>query len=126
MKITYSQALSFQKFAKVVEHCKFPLRTAFRINTIRRGVEDHLNFYFEEISKLLEQYATKDINGKLEIDEQGNYKIVPEKIQECNEKIVELLNFDFELEVPKLEIGDLETLEISMEEIEGILPFIAE
>ena len=126
MKITYSQALSFKRFAKTIEQHKFPLRTAFRISVIRRGVETNLNFYFEELSKLLEEYAVKDVNGKFEVDEQGNYKVIPDKIPECNEKINALLNFEFEIEASKLELADLESLELSVEELASIYPFITE
>lgn len=126
MKITYSQALSFKRFAKTIEQHKFPLRTAFRISVIRRGVETNLNFYFEELAKLLDEYAIKDENGNFEVDEHGNYKIVPDKISECNEKINALLNFEFEIEASKLEISDLESLELSVEELSAIYPFIQE
>lgn len=126
MKITYSQALSFKRFAQTIEQHKFPLRTAFRISVIRRGVEENLNFYFEELSKLLDEYAIKDENGKFEVDEHGNYKVVPDKIPECNEKITNLLNFEFEIDAPKLELDDLESLELSVEELSSIYPFIEE
>jgi hypothetical protein len=126
MKITYSQALSFKRFAQTIEQHKFPLRTAFRISVIRRGVETNLNFYFEELSKLLEEYAVKDENGKFEVDEHGNYKVIPDKIPECNEKINALLNFEFEIEASKLALEDLESLELSVEELASIYPFIEE
>lgn len=126
MKLTYSQALSFKRFAKTIEQHKFPLRTAFRISVIRRGVETNLAFYFEELQKLLSEYAIKDANGNFETDEQGNYKIVPDKIPECNEKITDLLNFEFEIEASKLALEDLESLELSVDEIASIYPFIEE
>ena len=126
MKITYSQALSFKRFAQTIEQHKFPLRTAFRISVIRRCVETNLTFYFEELTKLLDEYAIKDENGKFEADENGNYKIAPDKIPECNEKITNLLNFEFEIEASKLELDDLESLELSVEELSAIYPFIQE
>jgi hypothetical protein len=126
MKITYSEALSFRNFYAKIKDNKFPLRTGYRLNCIAKAIDNHFSFYQEQLAAILGEYAEKDEMGNIARDENGNFKVPPEKIPECNTKLNELLAFEFEIEAKPLNISELEALELEMDEIEGIMAFITE
>lgn len=126
MKITYSEALSFRNFYAKIKENKFPLRTGYRLNCIARAIDNHFPFYQEQLAAILGEYAEKDAQGNIARDEEGNFKVPPEKIMECNMKLNDLLLFEFELEAKPINISELENLELEMEEIQGLTSFITE
>lgn len=126
MKITYSEALSFRNFYAKIKDKKFPLRTGYRLNAIAKAIDSNFSFYQEQLAAILGEYAEKDESGNIKRDEEGNFKVPPEKIPECNMKLNELLAFEFEVEAKQLNISELEALELEMDEIEGIMAFITE
>ena len=126
MKITYSEALSFRNFYAKIKDKKFPLRTGYRLNAIAKAIDNNFSFYQEQLAAILSEYAEKDESGNIKRDEEGNFKVPPEKIPECNMKLNELLAFEFEVEAKQLNISELEALELEMDEIEGIMTFITE
>lgn len=126
MKLTFNDALSFRGFYTKIKDRKFPLRTGYHLNCIAKAVDPHFSFYQEQLSQIFNEYAEKDANGEIVRDEAGNFKIVPDKIAECNTKLNELLMFEFEIDAKPLNISEIENLELQMDEIQGILPFITE
>ncbi len=126
MKLTFSDALSFRNFYAKIKERKFPLRTGYHLNCIAKALEPHFSFYQEQLTQIFDEYAEKDENGQIVRDETGNLKILPEKIAECNVKLNELLAFEFEIEAKMLNISEIESIELSMDEIQGITSFITE
>lgn len=126
MKITFNDALNFREFYTTVRDQKFPLRTGYRLNCLLKALEPHYSFYQEQLTSIIEENAEKDTNGNLIHNEDGNFKIPPEKIMECNEKINELLSFEIEIDAKPLNVSEIETLELPMDKIQGIIPFITE
>ena len=126
MKITYSEALSFRNFYAKIKEKKFPLRTGYRLNCIAKAIDNQFPFYQEQLATILNENAEKDENGNFIKDEDGNFKVPQEKIPDCNAKLNDLLAFEIELDVKPLDISELDTLELGMNEIQGIMAFITE
>lgn len=126
MKLTFNDALSFRNFYAKIKDAKFPLRTGYRLNCLAKAIEPHFSFYQEQLAQIFNEYAEKDENGQIVRDETGNLKILPDKIAECNVKLNELLAFEFEIEAKMLNISEIERIELSMDEIQGITSFITE
>lgn len=126
MKISFSEALSFRSFYSKIKDRKFPLRTGYRLNCIAKAIDPHFSFYQEQLSAILNEYAEKDESGNIVRDEAGNFKVIPDKIAECNEKFNELLAFEFEIDAAPINISEIESLELSMDEIQGIISFVTE
>lgn len=126
MKIDFNNALAFRTFYSKIKDQKFPLRTGYRLNCIAKALEPHISFYQESITNIINEFAEKDENGKIIPDENGNFKILTEHIEICNTKITELLNLEIEIDVKQLNIEELENIEVGMEDLVGISPFITE
>lgn len=126
MKLIFNDVLNFRSFYTKIKDKKFPLRTGYHLNCIIKALEPHFSFYQEQLTQIFNDYAEKDERGSIAQDENGNLKILPDKIAECNDKINELLNFEIEIDAKPLKISEIENLELPMDEIQGIIPFITE
>ena len=126
MKITYSEALSFRSFYSKIKDNKFPLRTGYRLNCIAKAIDNQFLFYQEQLAAILNEFAEKDAQGNIARDNDGNFKVPPEKIADCNMKLNDLLLFEIDIEAKPLNISELEALELEMDEIQGIMAFITE
>lgn len=126
MKLTFNDALNFRGFYAKIKDKKFPLRTGYRLNCLIKALEPHFSFYQEQLTSIIEEFSEKDEQGNIARDEKGNFKVVPDKISECNNKLNELLLFEIEIDAKPLNISEIENLELPMEEIQGIFPFITE
>ena len=126
MKINFNNALAFRTFYSKIKDQRFSLRTGYRLNCIAKALEPHISFYQENITNIINEFAEKDENGKIIPDENGNFKIPTEYIQTCNERINELLELEINIDVKQLSIDELENIEIGMDDLAGISPFITE
>ena len=113
----------------IVENAKFfaqlnqkPLRakTAYKIATLIRELEPHLANYNDIYNSLLEKYGT------LEDDEKKRYTFSLEQKELFDKEYVELLNEAIQINCNKINIADLDEIEISASQMRQMMPFIEE
>jgi hypothetical protein len=91
-----------------------------------RRVEEETRFYQTEFAKIVDEYALKE-NGELVYsDDMTSIKITEGKEDECSAKIVELKNLEIDLSEFKFSIEEFEKLELSINDMYGILPLITD
>lgn len=117
--------LKFQEIYQILNDIQFPINTTYKISRIKKYAEEELQFYFQQLQKIIEEYGEKDENGKYILsDEQSSIKIQPTKISECTAKLHELE----QLEIPdidiKLSIDELNNINMTPSDFESLLPFI--
>lgn len=117
--------LKFQEIYQILNDIQFPINTTYKISRIKKYAEEELQFYFQQLQKIIEEYGEKDENGKYILsDEQSSIKIQPTKISECTVKLHELE----QLEIPdidiKLSIDELNNINMTPSDFESLLPFI--
>jgi hypothetical protein len=91
-----------------------------------KELEIEINFFNETIQKTIEQYGKKDADGNYELTEDKKGILIQEdKYDECMKKINELNSLEINLSyTPIFKINELELLELSMNDIEILMPFI--
>jgi hypothetical protein len=90
-------------------------------------VEKHLNFYQDKLKEILLQYGEKDEKGELIPTEDGQgIKLIQETMQEAYDKVAELRNLDIEIPDYKFNLEAFENTELTLMEMNVILPFIEE
>ena len=117
--------LKFQEIYQILNDIQFPINTTYKISRIKKYAEEELQFYFQQLQKIIEEYGEKDENGKYILsDEQSSIKIQPTRISECTAKLHELE----QLEIPdidiKLSIDELNNINMTPSDFESLLPFI--
>jgi hypothetical protein len=106
---------------------KMPLKTAYKFTTLMRKVEAEVKFYQSEFAKIVEEYGQKDENNQYIFSEDGqSITIVAGKENECNERLLELRNLDVEINDINFTIDELENFNLTIAELNCLLPLIKE
>lgn len=103
-----------------------PLRfkLAYKIARIARVVNDEIQAYETARNKLIEQYAERDENNQIIKTKDGNITVDKDKRNDFLVELEELYNTDIDLNVEPIYGEELENLDFTPLEINGMLPFI--
>ncbi len=124
MKI--SQALNYTTFYNAIKSQKMSIKLAYRLSKIAQAVEQEQKFYQDKVRALLDAYAEKDENGTPITNESGGIKLKPEYRTECLAQFSELESLDVDIKFDPIHIEELESLELTPEQIQSVMPFLAD
>lgn len=113
-----------QNFYTSVQDAKLPIKTAYKLVRLMRRVEEEAQFYQNEFSKIVEEYALKENGAYVYSDDMTSIKIVEGKEDECTAKIEELKNLEVDLTEFEFSIEEFDCLDLSINQMYGILPLI--
>lgn len=118
------EVLSLQGFYNTIKDKKLPIKTTYKLSKLMRRAEEESQFYSAEFAKIVNLYAKKE-NGELIYSQDGtSIEIIPGKENECNEKILELQNLEVNLGEFSFELEEFEGVDVTLSEMQGILPLI--
>ena len=126
MKIIMADILNAIKPLEVLIDQPLSFQTAYKVNKIKKVVQEEAEYYTTELRKLVEEYGDRDEEGNLKYDEKGDILLQPEKAFECNTKAMELLQIEVELNEPQITIAELESVTLSPNMVELLMCFIKE
>lgn len=101
-------------------------KVAFQLARIIREVNKEYELFQNSREKLIVKYAEQDENGQPKVNEQNNYQIIPNKINEFNKEIQELLDSHIEINAEPIYIDDIEDLNFTPTEMMMLMSFIKE
>lgn len=108
-----------------ISHSAMPAKTAYKISKLSNFLKDDADFYTERLSQIIEQYGEKDESGKPVISGSG-YKIQKDKTDECTAAIKELSEIEATTPDAKINLSELDGVELSPDDIAAIYDFIEE
>lgn len=118
------EVLSIQNFYNLVLNAKLPIKTTYKLTRLMRRVEEEAKFYQTEFAKIVNEYALRE-NGELVYsDDMTSIKIIEGKEEECTSKILELKNLEIDLSEFHFSIEEFDNIELSINDMYGILPLI--
>ena len=121
------EILAFRSLYEKIKDTSLPIKITYKLTKLFHRVQDELNFYQTEQYKILESIALKDNNGNYIYTEDGNgIKIEEGKEKECEEKMNELLNIDVIIDDISFSLDELESLQLSIEDMNCLMPLIKE
>lgn len=127
MTLQMNQILSFSQFHNTIQSAKLPIKTTYKLSRLAAAIEVESDFYREKFREILDTYCQKDEEGRIVSTEDGaGYKVIEEKLAECNNAINELQTIEVELPNITFDISEFDGVELSIRELEGIMPFITE
>ena len=111
-----------------IETTKMSIKTLYKFTRLFKEVEEHTNFFNNTLADLIKEYGQKDEKGDFILTEnQNGVKIKEDKYDECMKKVQELNELEPELTyIPSFTLEELDNLELSMEELNTLMPFIKE
>ena len=118
------QILNLPYVYETILEKNLPFSLAYKLNKLAEAVNKELEFYRNSMTKLIDEYAEKE-NGQPVLLENGDIKIIPEKITECQQRINELQNVEITIDV-SFTPAELEPLEMSIKDLQNLMPFIKE
>ena len=101
-------------------------RAAFRVARLLREVEKEFTLFNEKRVDLIREYAQKDENGEIKSEENGNVTLDPDRLTEFYQKLEELLNAEVEINAERIDINDLDDIELTPAQVINLEPFINE
>ena len=94
---------------------------AFRIGKNIKAIEGEVKVFDDVRTKLLEEAANKDGNGKPIIDKNTNQYDVPvDKLEALEKEIKKLQNEEIKVDIKKLSLDDVEKADLSPRELMSI------
>ena len=124
--VTMEQIIDFRNGAGFLGEANLPLKAAYKINKLRKNIENEFEYYSEQFKKIVDTYARKDENGNILFNDDGDQILIEKgKIDECNQALTDLQTLEIEIDNCNLIIDDLgEDLECTPDELEVVMPFL--
>jgi len=127
MTLTMNQGLDIQGLMLRLKNEKIPLKTAYKFNKLLNVLEKELSFYQEKINEIISEYSQKDEDGNPILSEdKTSVQIVKDKIEECQKKMEELSNIEFEINDISFTLDELENIDLTVLEVRSLMPLIKE
>ncbi len=111
-----------------IVNSKMSIKTTYKFSRLFKEVEEQANFFDTTLSNIIAQYGQRDEKGEYVLTEDKNGVMIQEdKKNECLAKINELNNLEINLNyVPAFNLDELEFLDLTVDEMTILMPFIEE
>lgn len=86
---------------------------AFKLARLVRELDKESSLFEFSRQKIAEKYGLRDENNNLITDEEGNIKLQQDKINLCNEEMMNLLNTEITISADKIPISAFEDIKIT-------------
>ena len=127
MKLQLQKILNFSQFYPLTTSRSLPIKTAYKLSKLAIAVEIEVTFYQTKFREILNEYCLVDDNGNYVPTEDGQgFKIQPGKEIECNQAMADLHNLEIELPDITFGIDEFDGLELRIQDLSGIMPFIVD
>ena len=125
MRITMKQAVALYNIYPIIKKASFPLIIAYRFSKGFDVISKEMEFYREHFNKILERYGEKDDQGQF-VTQDDFIKIKLGCESSFQQELNELDNIQFDLDNFNFKLSDLEGINLTLEQMNSLLPFITE
>lgn len=127
MQLKMQDILGYSAFYDAVVSQKMPFKTSYKLAKLSKAIETEISFYQEKLRKIIYEYGLLDEEGNPVLLENGEgIKLRPGVDKECNEAMSELQEIEVTIPDFNLTIEEMECLELTLTEMNYILPFLTE
>lgn len=99
-------------------------KLAWQVARILKAAEAEIQSFNETRMKLINEYGEKNESGELITDDNGNCKIIPNRLIDFNKELNDLISNEVEINAHKIKMDDLENVNFTPGEITLLEPFI--
>ena len=127
VNVTMDQIIAFRNAGEIFNGVNLPLKVAYKLNKIKKAVEENGEFYVTKFQEIIDTYAKKDENGQPVFNDEGDQIMIQEgKIDECNKALEELQELTVEIDNFNLSIDDFgDDVECTPKDLETLMPFLS-
>ena len=126
MTIKMEQLINARNDLGFFASINLPLKGAYKLTKIKKAVEEEYDYYAEKFQEIIDKYAQRDENGEIIFSEDKERIMLDEdKLDECNDALIELQQLDVEIDTYGLCIEDLgDDVECTPEQLESLMIFM--
>ena len=105
---------------------KLELSLAFQLASLAREIHEAFDMLNTERTKIVTKYAKKDDNGQIVVDKENNnmIEIPDEDVKKVDAELDELFARKIELQSNKIQLEAIKDLDLTVGQIEALVPFI--
>ena len=118
------EVIALQDFYAIVQEIKMPIKTTYKLTRLMRRVEEEIQFYQKEFNNILSEFALKENGSFVYSNDNTSIRIIPGKEEECAKRISDLRELDVSLEEFQFDIEEFESLNLTISQMNSILPLI--
>ena len=126
MEIKMSEVLILNTLYNKIKTQSTSIRTTYKLSKLFKAVQKENEFYTEQLNAIIDEYADRDENGSPIVLEGGGIKVKEGFSDVTKEKLAELWDIDVSLPDIKFTIDELDTISLTVEDFNSLLPFIEE
>ena len=121
------EVLQLKDFFDKIKSVEMPIKTAYKMNRILKKVEGEIDFYQLQFNNILNKYAKKNEKGEFILTSDGQgVEIEQEKIEECQNDFLALSQLEVEIDKFSFSLEELESINLTIADINGLMSFIEE
>lgn len=118
-----------EKIMKIIDKLRdqnFNILTQYKFIQIAKALENEQDILQEQISSLIIDYGERDEQEHLIQDESKGIKIKKEYLNECSQKIYDIYELNIQMPDIFFSFDELDSLNLTLGELELLEPFIKE
>ena len=121
------QVSSFIKICESLQDQPMNVKLAYKLAKIKTKLQDDEQFYTEKLQEIIKKYAQTDEDGNYVFTNDGSaIKIKDGQTQDCQDDINELDAIEVEMPNITLTLDELDSLNLTINQMELLLNFIEE
>lgn len=125
MEFKIAEILDLNKAINELADMKLNTILAYKIARIRKKLQEEVTTIEENRTQLIMPYIKKDENNEPIIDN-GIYEVIEETRKELTDKLNEFFSTEIKIELPTLQLKELESIELTPKQIEALMKIIEE
>lgn len=119
--------LNFSQFYSNANSIRLPIKTAYKLSRLSAAIETEIDFYQTKFREIVAEYCLTDEAGNYIPTKDGQgFQLRPGSEEACAQAMKELRSLEITLPNISFSIEDFEGMELSVQDMEGIMPFIAD
>ena len=124
MKIKRAECLNIINLIKKLKDKVFNIETQYKFLLIDKQCKEEEELYSQQLQFIIEKYGEKDDSNNLIHNESGGIKIQTEAQEKCLKLIKQLEKSDASFPDIYFSIDELDKLELTLDELRTLEPFI--
>lgn len=127
MQLQMQDILNFSAFYEAVKSQKLGVKTAYKLSRLNKAIDVEIQLYRERLQAIIGEYGLFDERGQIISTEDGSgIKLRPGTEAACLAATQELQTIEIVLPDITFSIDEFDGMELTLQDMSGILSFIIE
>ena len=127
MVVKMYQILDFENLYNKLKDIKMSVKTAYKFSKLIREIDNEKIFYKTKLQSIIDTYGEKDNEGNFVLtQDKTGVQIKKAELENCQKEIIELSNLEIEIKGIEISIEEIENFDLTLLDMNILMPFIKE